>query len=117
MLGLKKKEAQVKLKETIITQLKTVFDPELPVNIYDLGLIYDIAIKVISKNPPKYHIHIQMTLTTPNCPVAETLPRMVEQAVLLVSEVDECIVELVWEPPWGKERMSDIARLELDMFY
>jgi len=81
------------------------------VNIYDLGLIYAIDIK------DDGHVHIQMTLTSPGCPVAQTFPGTVEQAVLQVEGVSECIVELVWDPPWTQERMSEVARLELGMFY
>lgn len=111
MLGFKKKKNLVNLKEAVIVQLKTVFDPEIPVNIYDLGLIYDVAVN------EEGHVHIQMTLTSPGCPVAQTFPGTVEQAVNQVEGVDECTVELVWDPPWTQERMSEAARLELGMFY
>lgn len=111
MFGLKKKQAGNDLKELVIAGLKTVFDPEIPVNIYDLGLIYDIAIN------EENHVHIQMTLTSPGCPVAQTFPGTVEQAVNLVEGVNDCTVELVWDPPWSQERMSEVARLELGMFY
>jgi len=112
MLGFnKQKKENEALKETIITALKTVFDPEIPVNIYDLGLIYDVAID------ENQHVHIQMTLTSPGCPVAQTFPGTVEQAVLPVEGVNECTVELIWEPPWTNDRMSEAARLELGMFY
>ena len=111
MLQLKKKRAQSKLKEKVIDALKTVFDPEIPVNIYDLGLIYDIEVK------EKNHIRIQMTLTSPGCPVAQTFPGTVEQAVNQVEGVEDCQVELVWEPTWTQERMSEVARLELGIFY
>lgn len=109
MLGLKKK-AQTALKTAVIEQLKTIFDPEIPVNIYDLGLIYDVAVN--SENM----VHIQMTLTSPGCPVAQTFPGMVEQKVLEVEGVRDCNVELVWDPPWTQERMSEIAKLELGFF-
>ena len=99
------------LTESIIAALKTVFDPEIPVNIYDLGLIYDIAINEES------HVHLQMTLTSPGCPVAQTFPGTVEQAVNQVEGISDCTVELVWEPPWTQERMSEVARLELGIFY
>ena len=90
MFGLKKKTVDADaLKEQVILGLKTVFDPEIPVNIYDLGLIYDIAIN------DEQHVHIQMTLTSPGCPVAQTFPGMVEQAVNLVDGVNDCTVELV----------------------
>lgn len=99
------------LKQQVIEQLKTVFDPEIPVNIYDLGLIYDVAVQ------ENAHIHIQMTLTTPGCPVAQTFPGTVEQKVLELKEVNECTVELVWDPPWTNDRMTEAARLELGIFY
>jgi FeS assembly SUF system protein len=111
MFGFKKKLDNDALKEAVIAGLKTVFDPEIPVNIYDLGLIYDIAIN------DEQHVHIQMTLTSPGCPVAQTFPGTVEQAVNLVEGVSDCTVELVWEPTWTQERMSEVARLELGIFY
>lgn len=111
MLGFKKKDKREALKEQVIAQLKTVFDPEIPVNIYDLGLIYDIAIDETNA------VHIQMTLTSPGCPVAQTFPGTVEQSVNQVADVADCTVELVWEPMWTQERMSEAARLELGMFY
>lgn len=110
MFGLKKKQTNDALKESVIDALKTVFDPEIPVNIYDLGLIYDVAIN------DEQHVHIQMTLTSPACPVAQTFPGTVEQAVNLVDGVSECTVELVWEPVWTQEKMSEIARLELGFY-
>lgn len=112
MLGFKKKKDQTeKLKEEVILALKTVFDPEIPVNIYDLGLIYDVRINEDSE------VHIDMTLTSPGCPVAQTFPGTVENAVNQVEGVKDCTVELVWEPPWTQERMSEAARLELGIFY
>lgn len=111
MFGLKKKQDNDLLREQVIAGLKTVFDPEIPVNIYDLGLIYDIAIN------EDQHVHIQMTLTSPGCPVAQTFPGTVEQAVNQVEGVNDCVVELVWEPPWTQERMTEVARLELGIFY
>jgi FeS assembly SUF system protein len=111
MLGFKKKTDNERLKEQVIVMLKTVFDPEIPVNIYDLGLIYDVLIN------DKQHVDIKMTLTSPGCPVAQTFPGTVEQAVNLVEGVTDCTVELVWEPIWTQERMSEIARLELGIFY
>lgn len=111
MFGFKKKDNNDDLKESVVAGLKTVFDPEIPVNIYDLGLIYDIAIN------EEQHVHIQMTLTSPGCPVAQTFPGTVEQAVNLVEGVSDCTVELVWEPTWTQERMSEAARLELGIFY
>ncbi|AHE67820.1 SUF system Fe-S cluster assembly protein [Legionella oakridgensis] len=112
MLGFKKKQDnKAALQEAVIAALKTVFDPEIPVNIYDLGLIYDIAIDEAKQ------VQIQMTLTSPGCPVAQTFPGTVEQTVNQVEGVKDCTVELVWEPPWTQERMSEAARLELGMFY
>lgn len=111
MFGKKKKSNPDALKEAVIAGLKTVFDPEIPVNIYDLGLIYDIAIDDESV------VHIQMTLTSPGCPVAQTFPGTVEQAVNQIEGVKDCAVELVWEPPWTNERMTEAARLELGIFY
>ena len=111
MFGFKKKQDNEVLKEAVVAALKTVFDPEIPVNIYDLGLVYDVAIN------DEAHAHIQMTLTSPGCPVAQTFPGTVEQAVNQVEGVSDCTVELVWEPPWTQERMSEVARLELGMFY
>jgi FeS assembly SUF system protein len=111
MFGLKKKSNDDALKEAVIAALKTVFDPEIPVNIYDLGLIYDVIINEGQR------VDIKMTLTSPGCPVAQTFPGTVEQAVNLVENVSDCTVELVWDPPWTQERMSEVARLELGIFY
>lgn len=109
MFGRKKKIETV-LKDTVIEQLKTIFDPEIPVNIYDLGLVYDVAVDA------QANVHIQMTLTSPGCPVAQTFPGTVEQKVLELLDVNDCTVELVWDPPWTQERMSEIAKLELGFF-
>ena len=111
MFGKKKKSNPDELEELVIAGLKTVFDPEIPVNIYDLGLIYDITIN------DDNHVHIQMTLTSPGCPVAQTFPGTVEQAVNQVEGVKDCTVELVWEPTWTQESMTEVARLELGIFY
>jgi FeS assembly SUF system protein len=111
MFGFKKKQDNELLKEAIVNALRGVFDPEIPVNIYDLGLIYNIEINEES------HVDLQMTLTTPGCPVAQTFPGIVEQAVNQVEGVSDCTVELVWEPPWSQDRMSEAARLELGIFY
>lgn len=111
MFGFKKNTIEKVSQETVITMLKTVFDPEIPVNIYDLGLIYNIIIN------EENQVHIQMTLTSPGCPVAQTFPGTVEQAVNKIEAVNDCTVELVWEPPWTQERMSEVARLELGIFY
>jgi FeS assembly SUF system protein len=97
------------LREPIIAQLRTVYDPEIPVNLYDLGLIYRIDIA------DNGDVKIDMTLTAPACPVAGMMPRMVEEAVSKTEGVGEVQVELVWDPPWGPDKMSDEARLELGM--
>jgi FeS assembly SUF system protein len=99
------------LTEQVIGVLRTVYDPELPVNIYDLGLIYDIDV-----DPQPGKVHIKMTLTAPGCPVAQTFPGTVECAVRELPEVSAVCVELVWEPPWDKTRMTEAARLTLGMF-
>ena len=93
--------------EAIIAQIRTIYDPEIPVNILDLGLIY--AIDRADDNS----ILIRMTLTAPACPVAGTMPGMVEEAVKAVPGVSNCSVELVWDPPWNREMISDEAKLEL----
>ena len=98
----------VRLK--VIDALKTVHDPEIPVNIYDLGLIYTIDIS------DDYFVQIEMTLTAPACPVAHLFPSMVKGAVTAVEEVSDCEVEIVWDPPWTQECMSEAAKLELGMF-
>jgi len=99
------------LEEQVIDALRGIYDPELPVNIYDLGLIYKLDV-----DEPRGKVDIDMTLTAPGCPVAQTFPGTVECAVKGVSGVNEACVELVWDPPWSRERMTDDARLLLDMF-
>lgn len=111
MFGLNKKKEKEALQELVVAALKTIFDPEIPVNIYDLGLIYDVAID------DDKHVHIQMTLTSPGCPVAQTFPGTVETTVAQLEEVESCTVELVWDPPWSQERMSEAARVELGFFF
>lgn len=101
--------AQGDLKERVTNALKTVYDPEIPVNIYDLGLIYDIRID------DSNNVKVEMTLTTPGCPVAQTFPGTVECAIREVDGVNDACVELVWDPPWSKDRMSDAAKLQLNM--
>ena len=96
-------------KDQIIEEIKKIYDPELPVNIYDLGLIYDIQIK-----DEKYAI-IKMTLTTPNCPVAESLPKEVKEGVMQVDGIEDVELELVWDPPWNKDMMSEAAKLEMNL--
>jgi FeS assembly SUF system protein len=111
MFGLKKKNDNEVLKDSIIGVLKTVFDPEIPVNIYDLGLIYDVSID------DSKQVVVQMTLTSPGCPVAQTFPGTVETAVNTLAEVSDCTVNLVWDPPWTQDRMTEVAKLELGIFY
>ncbi len=94
----------------IVEVLRTIFDPELPVNIYDLGLIYGVEVDAAGVAT------IQMTLTTPACPVAETLPPEVEAKVKSVDGVSDAHVELVWEPPWTPDRMTDAAKLDAGLF-
>ena len=96
-------------KELIIEEIRKIYDPELPVNIYELGLIYDIKVK-----DEKFAI-IKMTLTTPNCPVAESLPKEVKDGAMQVDEIEDVDLELVWDPPWTKDMMSDAAKLELNL--
>ena len=100
----------LELKPKIVDQLVTVFDPEIPVNIYELGLIYDIGVDATGLAV------IQMTLTAPGCPAAITLPAEVQGKVKSVDGVSDARVDLVWEPPWDKDRMTDAAKLELGMF-
>jgi FeS assembly SUF system protein len=97
------------LYEAVIDALKEIYDPEIPVNIYDLGLIYHVEIT------PDHHAKVKMTLTTPHCPVAESMPGEVELRVGAVPGVGDAEVELVWDPPWDPQKMSDEARLELGM--
>ena len=98
------------LESDIIFVLRTIYDPEIPVNIYDLGLIYGIE-----ANPETGHVHLRMTLTAPGCPVAQTFPETVADAIRQVPDVEDVEVELVWEPPWSKKMMSEAARLELGL--
>ena len=97
------------LYEAVIDALKDIYDPEIPVNIYDLGLIYDVEIT------PEHHAKVKMTLTTPHCPVAESMPGEVELRVGAVPGIGDAEVELVWDPPWDPHKMSDEAKLELGM--
>lgn len=102
-------QAPEQLQEQILEALRNIYDPEIPVNIYDLGLIYALDVN------PEGSVKLQMTLTAPGCPVAQTFPATVESAVRAVPGVKDAEVELVWEPPWSSERMSDAARLQLGM--
>lgn len=103
------KHAEQGLKRQVIAALRTIFDPELPVNIYDLGLIYDLDIDADG------HVDIHMTLTAPGCPIARTFPAQVEQTVAAVSGVAGAHVEIVWDPPWEQRRMTEAARLQLGL--
>ena len=98
----------MEIKDKVISEIKRIYDPEIPVNIYDLGLIYDVQV-----NEKK--AKIKMTLTTPNCPVAESLPKEVKDGAMQVNEIEDVDLELVWDPPWTKEMMSDAAKLELNL--
>ena len=97
------------LEEQVVSEIKKIYDPEIPVNIYELGLIYKIEIKEAKK------VNIDMTLTSPNCPVAESLPRMVKDNILKLDGVDDVNLNLVWDPPWTKDKMSEAAKLELNL--
>ena len=99
----------MELKGQIIAEIKKIYDPEIPVNIYELGLIYDI--KVENKNTAK----VKMTLTSPNCPVAESLPKEVKDSIMQVEGIDKVDLDLVWDPPWDKTMMSESAKLELNL--
>lgn len=98
------------LKEKIIEQLKTVFDPEIPVNVFDLGLIYEINIS------DDFHVHILMTLTSPTCPAAEHLPLEINEKLLGLEGVKGVNVEITFDPPWNEDMMSEEARMELGFF-
>mgnify|MGYP003690700809 CR=1 FL=1 len=98
----------MEVKDKIIEEIRKIYDPELPVNIYELGLIY--SVKVDNKKAK-----IIMTLTTPNCPVAESLPKEVKESAMQVEGVEDVDLELVWDPPWTKDMMSDAAKLELNL--
>ena len=97
------------LKDQIVSEIKKIYDPEIPVNIYELGLIYKIEIKDVKK------VNIDMTLTSPNCPVAESLPKMVKDNILMLEGIDDVNLNLVWDPPWTKDKMSEAAKLELNL--
>jgi len=98
-----------KLKEKVILEIKKIYDPEIPVNIYELGLIYNIDVDEKNK------VNIDMTLTSPNCPVAESLPNNVKHNVLKIDGVTDVDLNLVWDPPWDKDKMSEAAKLELNL--
>ena len=96
------------LKEKVISEIKKIYDPEIPVNIYELGLIYDIIVN-------NSEVKVKLTLTTPKCPVAESLPKEVKDSILEIKEVSKVDLDLVWEPPWDKSMMSEAAKLELNL--
>jgi len=97
------------IKNKIIKEIKKIYDPEIPVNIYELGLIYKIEID------KKKNVNIDMTLTSPNCPVAESLPNQVKENIMKMEDVSDVKLNLVWEPPWDKDKMSESAKLELNL--
>ena len=97
------------LKDKVILEIKKIYDPEIPVNIYELGLIYKIDINDENK------VNIEMTLTSPNCPVAESLPKMVKDNILKLEGIHDVDLKLVWDPPWTKDKMSEAAKLELNL--
>lgn len=97
------------VRELVVETIKTVYDPEIPVNIYELGLIYDIDVSSEGK------VVVTMTLTSPGCPVAGSLPKEVELKIATIDDVSEVSIELVWDPPWTPDRMSEAARLDLNM--
>ena len=99
----------MELKDKVIAEIKKIYDPEIPVNIYELGLIYDINVDKDN------NVKIDMTLTSPNCPVAESLPNEVKNSVKEIKEVKEVDLNLVWEPPWDKSMMTESAKLELNL--
>ena len=97
------------LKDKIVAEIKKIYDPEIPVNIYELGLIYDIIVQKDNS------VKIKMTLTTPNCPVAESLPKEVKDSIMEIEGVKKVDLDLVWDPPWDKSMMSEAAKLELNL--
>ena len=97
------------IKDKVISEIKKIYDPEIPVNIYELGLIYDILVQKDNS------VKIKMTLTTPNCPVAESLPKEVKDSVMEITDVKKVDLDLVWDPPWDKSMMSEAAKLELNL--
>jgi FeS assembly SUF system protein len=110
ILDASKTHQQKAIEEKVIEILKSIYDPELPVNIYELGLIYAIEV-----DPQSHAVHVKMTLTAPACPVAGTLPGEVQTKIETIDEVPSAKVELVWDPPWSKDRMSEAALLELGL--
>ena len=97
------------IRNRVIEEIKKIYDPEIPVNIYELGLIYKIEVDEKNK------VNLDMTLTSPNCPVAESLPKQVKDNIMKIEGVSEVNLNLVWEPPWDKDKMSEAAKLELNL--
>jgi len=97
------------IKSQVIEEIKKIYDPEIPVNIYELGLIYKIEVDEKNK------VNIDMTLTSPNCPVAESLPKDVKENIMKIEGVSDVNLNLVWEPPWDQDKMSEAAKLELNL--
>jgi len=97
------------LKEKIILEIKKIYDPEIPVNIYELGLIYKVEVDEKNK------VSVEMTLTSPNCPVAESLPNNVKENIMKIAGVTDVDLKLVWDPPWSKDKMTEAAKLELNL--
>ena len=97
------------IKDKVISEIKKIYDPEIPVNIYELGLIYDISIK------NEKDVTVKMTLTSPNCPVAESLPKEVKDSIIAIKGIGKVDLNLVWDPPWDKSMMSEAAKLELNL--
>ena len=96
------------LKDKVIAEIKKIYDPEIPVNIYELGLIYDISVK-------DKDISVKMTLTTPNCPVAESLPKEVKDSIMAIKEVGKVDLDLVWDPPWDQEMITEEGKMILGL--
>tara|TARA_B100000287_G_C20417450_1_gene696104 strand:+ start:248 stop:547 length:300 start_codon:yes stop_codon:yes gene_type:complete len=99
----------MEIKDKVIAEIKKIYDPEIPVNIYELGLIYDVSVDKNNK------VYVKMTLTSPNCPVAESLPNEVKNSIKEIEEVKDVDLDLVWDPPWDQSMMSEAAKLELNL--
>ena len=99
----------MEIKNKVISEIKKIYDPEIPVNIYELGLIYDISVK------NEKDVTVKMTLTSPNCPVAESLPKEVKDSIIAIKGIGKVDLDLVWDPPWEKSMMSEAAKLELNL--
>lgn len=98
---------EVSVRDQVMDVLRTCYDPEIPVDVYELGLIYDIQVK------ENNHVHVLMTVTAPNCPAIETLPAEIKDKIERIHDVSECDIEITFDPPWDKDMMSDVARLQL----